>query len=137
VLDAAIRACSTDATQSFMLYTQIYSDQRRPQLQTILLDVRKLDIITPSIENVTETALRKGRKPPIPWKQPTILYSPEGKDCAVALARWISEDAGLTRTRAIPLQASLHGAPNVLELWVPDTSVEKPFGGARTEGGSF
>jgi len=118
--DAAIKACGS-ARQPFMLYTQIYEESQRVIVLRELAAVRQLGIVAAGVENVTETARRDGRHSPFEWKTPTLLYAPDGKDCATALVNWANAtmpSLAHNPARAVPLPIGT-GSANVLELWVP------------------
>jgi hypothetical protein len=83
----------------------------------LLSRVRPLGIVVPGVENVIATAQRNQAKPPIPWRRPTLLYGPEGRRCAEALAAWMQPYLG--PVQALALLSSMASSDNVIELWLP------------------
>lgn len=114
------RQCTPGDGRSITLYTQIYDEQQRSFALDLLAKIRPFGIVVPGVENVAATAKRNQRKPPIPWGQPTLLYGPEGKQCAIALSHWMS---GLTGpAQALPLPSSMTSGSNTIELWLPGST---------------
>jgi hypothetical protein len=110
-----------------MLYTQIYDESQRVPVVRGLAAVRQLGIVVPGVENVTETAKRDGRHSPFEWKIPTLLYAPDGKDCATALVNWANATMPALAhnpAHAVPLPIGT-GNANVLELWIPRTQTAR------------
>lgn len=119
---AVLAACRPPGQPAFVMYTQIYDESQRDPVNQLLGLARTIGISATDIENVTATAVQKNRRAPYRWRSPTILYGPEGKDCAQKLAAWISAHpiaVSPGNAQAVPLPSWAESAPNTLELWLP------------------
>ncbi|WP_250634272.1 patatin-like phospholipase family protein [Pinirhizobacter soli] len=119
---AVLAACRPAGQPAFVMYTQIYDESQRDPVNQLLGLARTNGISATDIENVTATAAQKNRRAPYRWRSPTILYGPEGKDCAQKLAAWITTHpipASPGAAQAVPLPSWAESAPNTLELWLP------------------
>ena len=120
--DAVLAACHPPGQPAFVMYTQIYDESQRDPVNRLLGLARTIGISATDIENVTATAAQKNRRAPYRWRSPTILYGPEGKDCAQKLAGWLTVHpiaASPGAAQAVPLPSWAESAPNTLELWLP------------------
>ena len=120
--DAVLAACHPAGQPAFVMYTQIYDESQRDPVNRLLGLARTIGISATDIENVTATAAQKNRRAPYRWRSPTILYGPEGKDCAQKLAAWLTVHpiaASPGTAQAVPLPSWAESAPNTLELWLP------------------
>lgn len=119
---AVLAACRPPGQPAFVMYTQIYDESQRDPVNQLLSLARTIGISATDIENVTATAAQKNRRAPYRWRSPTILYGPEGKDCAQKLAGWITAhpiSVSPGAAQAVPLPSWADSAPNTLELWLP------------------
>ncbi|HEY4146889.1 patatin-like phospholipase family protein [Pinirhizobacter sp.] len=119
---ALLAACRPAGSPGFVMYTQIYDESQRDPVNQLLGQARLIGISATDIENVTATAAMKNRRTPYRWRSPTILYGPEGKDCAQKLAAWITAHPTAVSpgaAQAVPLPSWANSAPNTLELWLP------------------
>ena len=119
---AVLAACRPAGQPAFVMYTQIYDESQRDPVNQLLSLARTNGISATDIENVTATAAQKNRRAPYRWRSPTILYGPEGKDCAQKLAAWITAHpipVSPGAAQAVPLPSWAESAPNTLELWLP------------------
>ncbi|SEQ32915.1 Patatin-like phospholipase [Solimonas aquatica] len=120
--DTVRRDCAADpaaARPRYTLYTQIYAEPQRAPAEALLAELRERGLATPGIENVVRSAQRRNQDPPLPWSQPTLLYQPESKDCAEALAAYLRLRPAFRQTHAQALPAGLSNRSGVIELWLP------------------
>jgi Patatin-like phospholipase len=109
---AASAAASAKHCAGKTLYTQIYGPERLPEVRSFVLQLRELGATVPATEDVLASALRRGRVPPRPYEQVTILYhSPAELACAEQLRQ-----PGWQLAR---LPQGLKPTPGVIELWWP------------------
>jgi hypothetical protein len=126
-LDTITQACKGTALaqpQQLIVYTHIYSNTQLETATNLLQQFGKFGLTTPSIENVSTTAARKGRGALAAWNKPVFLYSSyndQAQTCARSLASWLGAQEGFQNATptAIPLHMRLHGDPNVIEFWIP------------------
>ena len=118
------------------LYTQIYSEATRARAEQLRQDLQQAGMqaevqqwhVAP-IENVARTAAMRQQRPPVPWRQPTIVVHDAAlRPCADALAgvlqqRWPQTDGQQVWVTGLP--GSLKGQPNAMELWLPTTPTER------------
>jgi patatin-like phospholipase len=119
---ALLAACRPAGSPGFVMYTQIYDESQRDAVNRLLGQARLIGISATDVENVTATAALKNRRAPYRWRSPTVLYGPEGKDCAQKLAAWITAHPNPVSpgaAQAVPLPSWAESAPNTLELWLP------------------
>lgn len=114
------KMCTPLDGRPYTLYTQVYEERQRPRALRMLSSIRPLGLDITEVENVTATAERNQRKPPIPWGRPTLLYPPGGQACAKALAVSLGWYMGPVKIQ--PLPASLSAGSGNLELWIPNST---------------
>ncbi|MBS0292755.1 MAG: hypothetical protein JSS01_09605 [Proteobacteria bacterium] len=108
------------------LYTQIYDEAMRAraeQLRKRLQDAAGGQLRVAPIENVTRSAALRQQRPPVPWRQPTlIVHDPKVGGCAQVLAQAVQErwgPPGESKVMITPLPTRLKSQPKTLELWLP------------------
>lgn len=127
--DAATQACSgagADQPQHLVLYAQIYAEEQRAPAAGLLRQFAGFGLATPGIENVVSSARRSGRDRPAAWDKPVFLYSSYSEQaavCARALSHWLAAQPAFqdATPRALALPIRLHGGPDVIEFWLPDS----------------
>lgn len=108
------------------LYTQIYAEAARApaeQLRQSLQEAGADQLRIAPLENVTRTAALRQQRPPVPWRQPTlIVHEAALRPCAEALAKLLQQPGSAWAAEkpwVIDLPVSLKAQPNTLELWLP------------------
>ena len=93
------------------------AEQLRQQLQGIGA------VGVASIENVTRSAALRQQRPPVPWRQPTlVVHDPQVGGCAQVLAQAVQQRWGPAsegKVLVTPLPSRLKGQPQTIELWLP------------------
>jgi len=124
-IQAANLACTGPVRR---LFVHIHDESTRGPAQAVrdMLNASLERVAVPGVENVTRSAERAGRQPPIPWRQPTLLLHDEADTaCAGAVAALLglalqSQGYGDGRPpdlRGLPVR--LKPQPHTYELWLP------------------
>jgi hypothetical protein len=127
---ASLAACRPGDERS-TLYIEIYDEASREAAsalrQAIQQEADVLVQVAP-IDNAARNAELRQQRRPVPWPVPTfVLHDPAGRECALALSRFIGEpwvtpqriDGVWIRER----RRSAVPRPGVIELWLPPVLV--------------
>jgi len=109
-------ACRQPVGNRLTLYIQIYSEAEREQALKVVGLANDSGLATAEVENVTSTASKLHKKPPIPWHKVTWLYHGDaGMRCANAAREWLQ-----TSDQQLALIPGAQDASlNNIELWIP------------------
>ncbi|HEY9109005.1 MAG TPA: hypothetical protein VIN58_20185, partial [Roseateles sp.] len=98
------------------IYIQIYGPELREQMRQMRQPWEALGASLPPMEDVWDSARRRGRASPKAPAQPTVIYhDTASRACAERLPP--AADAGRWAVR--PLSSRLTGTPGVIEVWIP------------------
>jgi Patatin-like phospholipase len=107
-----------------IIYVHIYrsEDEKRAKSLGVLWNIN-FGAPIPNIENVNDSALKKGWSLPRPYTEVTVLHhTNDAKICAESIGRsftaeknWGSSDKALVK----PLPERLPATPSVIEVWLP------------------
>ncbi|NMG67988.1 hypothetical protein GPA19_23890, partial [Azoarcus indigens] len=103
-----------------LVYLQIYTEDARPRADSVVATLQAAGLLgtqLPGIENVTRSAQARGRKPPVRFERPTVIYyHTEDRE----LAEWIVRK-GLTGQVALRdlSQSYRNIRPGMIEIWLP------------------
>jgi hypothetical protein len=87
------------------------------------------ELITPAIENVALTALRKGRTAPVAWPRWTVIFHDKNSvDCATSIGQTLRQKLNLS-VQVMPLPKTLKPVEGVIELWIPPNGSGSAGGG--------
>jgi len=122
----SLQSCGFDGGRT-TLYIQIFDEESRAaatDLRQALLSDASAPVMVAPIENVIRSADLRQQRRPVPWTRPTlILHDPGYRDCARAIARYVSAPwvvpGDTERVRVRDLPRSLQAQPGVIELWLP------------------
>lgn len=124
-------ACRRTVTDSYRLYTQIYDEDDRGKAKEALSAIQSIEpeLITPAIENVALTALRKGRTAPVAWPRWTVIFHDKNSvDCATSIGQTLRQKLNLS-VQVMPLPKTLKPVEGVIELWIPPNGSGSAGGG--------
>lgn len=122
-------AAARNACSGMTVFIQVYDPDSRVAAREFREPWRALRASVPPIEDVTDTARRNGRPPPVPVIRPTIRYHrSDAFECAGFLwpaARRVL-DLQTPDVTPEPLSARLNSSPKTIEVWLPPGTVVRP-----------
>lgn len=103
-----------------LVYLQIYAEDARPRAESVVATLQAAGLLgtqLPGIENVTRSAQARGRKPPVRFERPTVIYyQPEDR----GLAEWIVRKGLPGQVDLRDLSQSYRNIrPGMVEIWLP------------------
>lgn len=94
------------------IYTQVYGPERLPEVRSLVVQLRALGAKVPATEDVLASAQRRGRVPPRPYGQVTVIYH----DAASLACAASVQQPGWQLAR---LPEGLRPTSGVIEIWWP------------------
>lgn len=115
---AAASALKTDSNvcMSKTVYIQIFGPELRDRVRLLREPWRELGASVPPVEDVVDSARRRGRKAPQAPAQPTVIYHDSG---SLACAQRLQPPGSTTPWAVRPLAPQLNGTPGTIEVWIP------------------
>jgi hypothetical protein len=105
-----------------LVYIQIFDEASRPGAEAWQKRLVAAQASVPAIENVSATALRRGKPAPAPVSAPTAIYhTPTEHDCAAEMMKDVDP-----RVVPRPLGGGLVPTPGVIELWLAPKAPPRP-----------
>jgi hypothetical protein len=108
-----------NACKGKTVYIQIFGPELRDRVRLLREPWRDLGASIPPVEDVLDTARRRGRNAPQAPSQPTVIFHDRGsEDCAYQLPPPDSPSPWTVRS----LSPQLSGTPGTIEVWIPPLS---------------
>lgn len=115
-----VPAPAADACKGKTVYIQIFGPELRDRVRLLREPWRELGASVPPVEDVVDSARRRGRNAPQAPSQPTVIYHDiDSQACAEQLPPFDSASPWIVR----PLSPQLHGTPRTIEVWIPPVPV--------------
>lgn len=109
-------ASIANACKGKTVYIQIFGPELRDRVRLLREPWRNLGASVPPVEDVWDSARRRGRTAPQPPQRPTVIFHDIGsRACAELLPPSDSPGSWIVR----PLSSRLSGTPGTIEVWIP------------------
>ncbi|QLA82501.1 hypothetical protein EXV95_18770 [Acidovorax sp. JMULE5] len=99
-----------------IVYIQIFGPELRDRARLLREPWRKLGASVPPVEDVVDSARRRGRNAPQVPAVPTVIYHDSG---SLACALRLQPPGSATPWAVRPLPPQLNGTPGTIEVWIP------------------
>lgn len=104
------------ACQGNTVYIQIFGPEMRDRVRLLREPWRELGASVPPVEDVVDSARRRGRTAPQVPAQPTVIYHDSG---SLACAQRLQPPGSTTQWTVRPLPPRLSGTRGTIEVWIP------------------
>lgn len=104
------------ACQGNTVYIQIFGPEMRDRVRLLREPWRELGASVPPVEDVVDSARRRGRTAPQVPAQPTVIYHDSG---SLACAQRLQPPGSTTPWTVRPLAPRLSGTRGTIEVWIP------------------
>lgn len=105
-----------EACKSKTVYIQIFGPELRDRVRLLREPWRELGASVPPVEDVLDTARRRGRNAPQAPAQPTVIFHDSGSE---ACARQLPPPDKTSPWSIRSLSPQLKGTPGTIEVWIP------------------
>ncbi|MBS0164323.1 MAG: patatin-like phospholipase family protein [Nitrospira sp.] len=105
-----------DICKGKTVYIQIFGPELRDRVRLLREPWRDLGASVPPVEDVLDTARRRGRNAPQAPSQPTVIYHDADSQ---ACANQLPPSDTTSRWPVRPLSPQLKGMPGTIEVWIP------------------
>lgn len=121
-ISSGAAAAPTLVVPGTKVYIQIFDDEQRALAHQIQEAARALGIAAPGIENVINTAAKRGKHPPMGYKRSTLLvFKRADLALAIRLAEKVKDLTGIELERKVLADESAFDKvpAGQLEIWLP------------------